>query len=98
MESKWVDRDGSNNIILVYSNEQFDGQEKLTDQDQEVIDFLAPPPPPLTDAQRIDRAFSQTDAGHVTKGMFLEFENRISALEGGPVKSEIETLLEAKLP
>ena len=53
---------------------------------------------PSTDAERIEQAFTLGDKDHVIKAMFLEFENRISALEGGAVKSEIETLLEAKLP
>jgi len=43
MVNKWVDRDGSNNIIGLYANEQFPGQEKLTDTDPEVINFLNPP-------------------------------------------------------
>ena len=51
-----------------------------------------------TDAERIDSAFSQTDAGHVIKAMFLDFENRISAVEGKGAKTEIETSLKNKLP
>ena len=60
------------------------------------IDFPVIVPP--TDAERIDVAFPQTDAGHVTKEMFLDFENRISALEGKGIKTEIETSLKNKLP
>ena len=43
MKSLWVTRDGANEVDGVFANEQFLGQEKLTDENQEVIDFLAPP-------------------------------------------------------
>ena len=43
MRSMWVERDGSNNIISVHGVEQYEGQEKKTDQDQEVMDFIHPP-------------------------------------------------------
>ena len=51
-----------------------------------------------TPEARIDQAFTLGDKDHIIKAMFLEFENRISVLEGGTVKSEIETSLKAKLP
>ena len=41
--SRWVDRDGGNKIISVYPVEQRPGQEKLNDQDQEILDFYNPP-------------------------------------------------------
>ena len=45
MENKWVDRDGLNKIVTVYANRQehHTNLDKMTDQDQEVMDFINPP-------------------------------------------------------
>lgn len=97
MESQWVNRDGANKIIEVYANEQFTGQEKLNDEDAEVIAFSNPPTPTFTDAERVALAFTESDKDQIIKAIFIEFENRISVLESGIAKSETE-LLESKLP
>ena len=45
MQNKWVDRDGLNNITATYANKQdhHTDLDKMTDQDQEVMDFDNPP-------------------------------------------------------
>lgn len=59
-----------------------------------------PPPPPLTDSQRIDSAFPQSDVARVIFEALFELSNRVIALEGGqPItRPQLRDWLISKLP
>ena len=99
MISLWVDRNGLNNIKGLHPVAQYDGQEKLTDEDQEVLDFLNPPIISLTPSERIDLITDGSDLNIVTFKMIFKLHNRLLIQEGLPVitVAEFLTFLEGEL-
>ena len=83
MASRWVDRDGSNKIVTVYSSEQA-GLEKLDDTHPDIVAFFTVTPP--TPAERIASITGDDDLQIVTFKMIFKLHNRLLIQEG---KTEI---------
>ena len=91
----WVHRQGG--IVSALTRWPNESTEFLDDAHPDVVAFLNPPPPTLT--ERVDRVFPQSDTGRGIFNAFFELENRVRTLESRPAitKAQLRTWFESQI-